>query len=177
MKEQGQYHIASNLDDQRITMTFVPSEVTYEASTILYNVARLAEASAAISDITADGNVDITISAMHAIFNEVCELLYPLTKVVASDGEMDECAARLQPGDDVFVVTLSGKGIAESSARYIYSCIKQAMVNGIVAEWLALANLQLAATYAAKAENAKQELRSAIAHKATPSRITPHWLG
>lgn len=116
-----------------------------------------------ITDIAEDGYVDRVTRVIALAVDECRELLYPYTR---SKVEEDEYRDNHLTEDSVYIIDM---GIdtewATGTVSYLERLIHEYLVCKVMADWLSITKPTSAETWAAKAEQAKTDIISAVNYR------------
>lgn len=126
-----------------------------------------------LADIGEDGNVDRVSRVLSTAHATVTELLYPMTRQLPVEEEIDDCLH----APEEYVVELNVEpDVSRTTLHLLSKLIHDYMVCMVLADWLSTTNPDAAATWAEKAETKKKEILGARNnHKATFTRKTHPW--
>lgn len=147
------------------TLKFLRSELLYDIANSAYVTADTADGdgghpSHLIADIAEDGNVDRATRVLNLAFAELSEMLYPYTKESVTDGTEDDDKLT---GAGEYTLTLSlPASFSATTLRLIKELAHEYLVCRVLHDWLSVTSPDNAETWAAKAADTAEKLRSAL---------------
>lgn len=152
-------------------LTFHRRELLYDIANYAYIEGQPMEAGAMyVQDIVEDGNADRAARMMNIAFSECEEALYPFTLLPIVEGEeRDDTLSQ----DHEYIVELRlPKTFAKSTLTLLERYIHEYIVCRVLRDWLAITKPEAAATWATKAQEAREGIARALTERTGRLRRT-----
>lgn len=163
----------NNVGQRTVKLNFMRSQLLYDIENYAYVESHIipdenVHQKHIVSEIGEEGNVDRVSRIISVAHAGVTELLYPWTKVQPIEEEIDDFLS----APDVYTVELTVPDtISRTTMVYLSKLIHEYMVYKALADWMSITNPNSAGNWAAKAQEAADEIvRAKSTHKGVFTR-------
>mgnify|MGYP007069848134 CR=1 FL=1 len=171
---------ATSADSERrtVTLKFLRSQLLYDIKNYAYVEGDVMgeeqqHAHHVLVEIGEDGNVDRVNRILAVVHSAVIELLYPWTKQVPIEEEIDDC---LYAPDEYLIELHVPQDISRTTMQLLSKLVHEFMVYSVLADWLSITNPKAAENWAAKAKATEVEITKAkTIHRGVFTRKTHPW--
>lgn len=164
-------------EKRRVRLKFLRSELLYDIRNYAYVESDVmggerVHAQHVTSEIGEEGNVDRVSRILSVVHAGVTEMLYPYTKSVPVDEEIDD---RLSAPDE-YVIELEVPVSMSRATLYLLSrLIHEYMVYRVLADWLSITNAEASVNWLGKADQTALEISRAKNQRGVFTRPTCPW--
>lgn len=123
-------------------------------------------------DIGEEGNVDRVSRILAVVHAAIIELLYPYTKQLPIEEEIDDC---LFAPEEYVIEMHVPETMSRTTMHLLSKLIHEYMVYRVLADWLAITNPEAAANWMNKAERVEDEINRTKNQRGVYIRKTHPW--
>lgn len=170
----------------KVTFSYEGAKIAYHIKNDAYILGELGQLGVNLIDILACGNSRHVNRVLECALAGIVEVLYPMTKceittlTKTEDGNDYVISEELQDegviDDKKYVIELSVANMSATTLRFLYRLILEYIIYVVIADYLTLINAEAGVIWAQKAEECRQEIKSAINRSNIPMRLKPHWI-
>lgn len=174
------------IEKNKVAFSYEGAKIAYHIKNDAYIQGELGQLGVNLIDILVCGNSRHVNRVLECAFAGIVEGLYPMTKcdittlTKSEDGNEYMISEELQDegiiDDKKYVIELCVANMSATTLRYLYRLILEYIIYVVIADYLTLVNAEAAAIWAQKAEECRQEIKSAINRSNIPMRVKPHWI-
>lgn len=160
-----------------VRLKFLRSQLLYDIKNYAYVEADVMgeekqHAQHVLAEIGEEGNVDRVSRILSVIHTSVIEMLYPYTKQIPIDEEIDN---RLYTPDEYIVELYVPETMSRTTMHLLSRLIHEYMVYCVLADWLSITNPAASANWRNKADETEKEITRAKNQRGVFTRATHPW--